>query len=58
MKKFLFMGVLTLAIICGSCQGETSAVVSDVDTVKVDSVATDTIAVVNDSIVVDTVSVL
>lgn len=52
------MGVLTLAIICGSCQGETSAVVSDVDTVKVDSVATDTIAVVNDSIVVDTVSVL
>lgn len=49
------MGVLTLAIICGSCQGKTSA---DVDTVKVDSVATDTIAVVNDSIVVDTVSVL
>lgn len=58
MKKFLFMGVLTLAIICGACQGKTSAVVSDVDTVKVDTVATDTIEVANDSIVCDTVSVL
>ena len=58
MKKFLFMGVLTLAIICGSCQGKTSADVTDVDTVKADSVVTDTAAVVNDSIVVDTVSVL
>lgn len=52
------MGVLTLAIICGACQGKTSADVSDVDTVKADSVVTDTAAVVNDSIVVDTVSVL
>lgn len=58
MKKIWFIVVSTFAIFCGACQGKTSAVVSEVDTVKIDSVVTDTIKAVNDSAVSDTVSAL